>query len=182
MKIVPEKSFQAIDEHIAATDNPRHRAMLENYREHMTAEIAGDLDRIMATMTPEPVYHTYGGANAPGSGPRGQGETRAFYSYIFDNGFNILQKDIDRLIVTDDCIFSEGWMYTVYPGKTLAERGLDVDPSRHYLHTNRVAAILPYEGEGTDVRMAGEDVYSLGGPTPESIAKLDDDEIPDALR
>ena len=59
------------------------------------------------------------------------------------HGFNILQKDIDRLIVTDDCIFSEGWMYTVYPGKTLAERGLDVDPSRHYLHTNRVAAILP---------------------------------------
>jgi hypothetical protein len=172
MRIQPERTFEAIDGLHARTANPRHRAMLANYREHIAAELAGDVDRIMRTMSAEPVYHSYG-PGLSGAGPRNQAETRAFYTAIFENGFNKLEKQIDRILVTDDAIVSEGWMLQIFPGRYLAAMGLPVDPDAYYLFRYRLIAVLPYEGQGTDVRMAGEDTYTAGAPTMDTITRLD---------
>ena len=42
MRIQPAKSLEAIDELLAKTTNPDHRQMLENFKAHLTAEIACD--------------------------------------------------------------------------------------------------------------------------------------------
>src|SRR5688500_17891 len=63
MKIDPMRSLRPIDELIARTTNSRHLAMLQNFRTHIIAEVTGDLETIMATLVPEPTYHTY----SPGS-------------------------------------------------------------------------------------------------------------------
>ncbi|MCE2391088.1 MAG: nuclear transport factor 2 family protein [Proteobacteria bacterium] len=178
MRIQPERSFVAIDERIRQTENPRHRAMLENYRAHLAAEVAGDLDAIMATMSDEPAYHTWSPGGEMNGGPKNRAQTVEFYRSIFDNGYNKLERVTEKLVVNDDYIVNEGWLHTIYPGRTLARMGLDVRPERYYLHSNRVVAILPYVGEGTDVRMDGEDVYTLPGrPTEESIVELNDAEV-----
>ena len=59
MKIDPARSVAWLDDLIARQANPRHRAMAENYRAHLSAEVGGDLDAIMATLVDEPVYHAY---------------------------------------------------------------------------------------------------------------------------
>lgn len=178
VRIQPERSFAAIDEKIGATPNPRHRAILENYREHLAAEVAGDLPRIMATMSDEPRYHTYSPGRPPAGGPKNRAETEAFYTNIFDNGFNTLERVTDRLVVTDDLLVNEGTLHTIYPGRYLAQIGLDVDAECFYLHSTRVVAILPYVGEGTDVKMDGEDVYLHAGiPSQESIQLLSAAEV-----
>jgi len=181
MKIDPMRSLLPIDELIERTTDSRHLAMLRNFRTHIIAEVTGDLETIMATLVPEPVYHTYS-PGSPLTGPVGQQQTRAFYQNMFDHGYNVLEKAIDRLYVCDDYVFNDGWMYTVFPGSELASRGLPVDATASYLYTNRTAAVLPYTGEGDDVLMAGEDVYALGPPVMERLQRLDDDEIPDLLR
>ena len=49
--------------------SPRQRRMLDVYLEHLVAEIEGDVDRVMATVAPDPRYHVW---VAPGdSGPKG---------------------------------------------------------------------------------------------------------------
>jgi hypothetical protein len=181
MKIDPMRSLGPIDDLIARTTNPRHQAMLQNFRTHIIAEVTGDLETIMSTLVPEPVYHTYSTGSPPG-GPVGQQQTRAFYQNMFDHGYNVLEKEIDRIYVCDDYIFNDGWMYTVFPGRELAARGLPVDADGWYLYTNRTAAVLPYVGEGADVLMAGEDVYTLGAPVMDRLQPLTVDELPDLLR
>jgi len=181
MKIDPMRSLLPIDELIERTTNTRHLAMLQNFRTHIIAEVTGDLETIMATLVPEPTYHTYS-PGSPLTGPVGQQQTRAFYQNMFDHGYNVLEKEIDRLYVCDDYVFNDGWMYTVFPGSELAARGLPVDPGASYLYTNRTAAVLPYVGDGDDVLMAGEDVYTLGPPVMERLQLLTDDELPDLLR
>src|ERR1017187_8971081 len=52
MQIKPQRSFGAIDALLEKTTRPEHRAMLENFKAHMTAEISCDIDGIMATMSP----------------------------------------------------------------------------------------------------------------------------------
>ena len=181
MKIDPMRSLGPIDELISRTTNSRHLAMLHNFRTHIIAEVTGDLETIMATMVPEPTYHTYS-PGSPLSGPVGQQQTRAFYQNMFDHGYNVLEKEIDRLYVCDDYVFNDGWMYTVFPGSELAARGLPVDADAFYLYTNRTAAVLPYVGDGEDVLMAGEDVYTLGPPVMERLQLLSEDELPDLFR
>ena len=165
---------------IAQEPAGRRRAMLENYLEHLQAEVSGDLERIMATMTAEPVYRSFT-PSSDGEGPRGQAETRAQYRYLFDNRLNLLERTFDRVMVSDDHIFSDGRIHQIFPGEVLAARGLDVDRDAWYLYSYRIAAVLPYEGDGTDVRMAGEDTYTPGMPTLDRVVRLEPEEVPETL-
>jgi hypothetical protein len=173
MRIQPRKSFEGVDRLLATTSNPDHRAMLENFKAHMTAEIGCDLEGIMATMTPHPVYHSYSG-----NGPdhvvhvNGRDQNRAMYQGIFDEGTSVLQLDIDRLTVADWGIAGDGVIRIINPGKVLAARGMEIDDEgAHYLVSNRMAWFLPYE-HGL---MAGEDTY-LDQSTTE-IVKLDPSDV-----
>ena len=179
MKIDPARSFAKVDEAIESAASPRHRAILENYREHMAAEIDGDIDRIMATQIDEPEYHIYG-QGVGDTGPKGQAEVRAFYQDIVDNQRNILQYDIDKIFCSDDNLFHEGILRIVFPGYALKEFGLPIDDvGAWYLYSYRTCAIFPYAEDG---RAKGEDVYSDGPLSMDRIQKLAPEELPDALR
>ena len=178
MKIVPEQSFAKVDEAIAAARSPRQRAMLENYREHMAAEIAGDVERIMATQVAEPRYHIYG-QGVGDTGPKGQAEVRQFYGHIFENRYNKLRYDIDRIFCSEENLFHEGTLNIVFPGQVLKQMGMPVDdPEAWYLYSYRTCAIFPYDENGL---AKGEDVYSDGPMSMDRIRKLSPEELPDGL-
>jgi hypothetical protein len=189
MKIDPQRSVAWLDQWIANEPNPRFRAIAENYKTHLMSEVTGDLDRIMGTLVDEPVYHFHVPATPMGeSGPKNRAEVQAFYEGMFKARVNVLERHIDRFVVSDNCLVSDGYMDHVYPGEAVLARGETVDANgepidrdAYYLTTYRICAVLPYEGEGTDVRMVGEDTYTVQ-PASNDFRKLTPDEIPDLLR
>jgi hypothetical protein len=184
VKIDPNRSVAWLRNRIDAETNPRHRAILENYTEHLIAEVTGDLDRIMKTLVPEPVYHQYTPKSPLGeAGHKNRQEVVAMYEGMFKARMNVLERHFDYQVVSDDCLISDGYSDHVFPGALLAARGLDADPEAFYLTSFRICSVLPYVGAGTDVAMAGEDTYTVGSTdTMDSFRKLAPDEIPDLLR
>lgn len=179
MKLDPLRSLEKVDAAIAADANPRHRAMLENFREHLLAELEGDVDRIMKTQVEEPRYQFWG-SGIGDFGPKGGAAVRAFYQHIFEQGYNKLYYEIDRIFCGDDHLFHDGVLHMIWPGRALRAVGVQVDdPDAHYLYSYRSAAIFKYDAAG---RCLGEDTYSDGTPTLERVRKLAPDELPDALR
>ena len=163
-----------VDARIAETSNPRHRALLQNFREHLVAEIAGDVDAIMKTQCANPQYHFYG-AGVGDSGPKGGQAVRGFYENIFSLGYNKLRYVIDRFIIDDRGLFHEGQMDIVFPGRALQAMGIPCDDlSAHYVFSYRQAAIFHYDEQG---HCTGEDTYSDGPLTPERLRKLTPAEV-----
>jgi hypothetical protein len=178
MKIDPKKSLTKVDAAIAADPSPRHRAMLENFREHLLAELEGDVDRIMKTQVAEPCYQFWG-SGIGDFGPKGGEGVRAFYRHIFEQGYNKLYYEIDRIFCGDDHLFHDGTLHMVWPGHALRAIGVEVDdPDAYYLYSYRQAAIFKYDAAGL---CTGEDTYSDGHPTLERVRKLAPEELPEAL-
>lgn len=166
-------TLKPLDERIAETKNPRHLAILRNFREHLLAEIAADVDAIMKTQCAEPRYHFYG-AGRGDTGPKGQKQVRAFYQHIFDSGYNKLRYVADRFVVDDRALFHEGQMDIVFPGRALQAMGVPVDDlDAKYVFSYRQAAIFHYDENGV---CTGEDTYSDGTLTPDRIRKLTPEE------
>jgi len=164
-----EHTLRPIDAKIAATASPRHRALLENFRAHLVAELAGDVDAILKTQCASPQYHFYG-AGTGDFGPKGGAAVRAFYENLVALGYNKLRYDIDRFIVDDAGLFHEGSMHIVFPGTALRAMGLPCDDvSGNYVFSYRQAAIFHYDENGV---CTGEDTYSDGALTPERLRKL----------
>jgi hypothetical protein len=165
----PARTLEPLDARIAATERPRHVAILRNFREHLLAELAGDVEAIMKTQCPEPQYHFYGGGQGD-VGPKGGDAVRAFYQQIFDAGYNKLRYDIDRFIVDDRTLFHEGDMHIVFPGRALQAMGHEVDdPDANYVFSYRQAAIFHYDEDGV---CTGEDTYSDGALTMDRVRRL----------
>jgi hypothetical protein len=166
-------SLAPLDAKIASTSNPRHRALLQNFREHLMAEIAGDVDAIMKTQCADPQYHFYG-SGAGDVGPKGGKAVRGFYEGIFALGYNKLRYVIDRFIVDDRGLFHEGQMDIVFPGRALQAMGIPCDDlNGNYVFSYRQAAIFHFDEKGN---CTGEDTYSDGPLTAERLRKLTPEE------
>jgi hypothetical protein len=162
-----------VDARIATTANPRHRAILQNFREHLVAELAGDVEAIMKTQCAEPRYHFYGSGTGD-FGPKGGAAVRGFYASIFALGYNKLRYVADRFVVDDRTLFHEGQMDIVFPGRALVAMGLPCDDLEgNYVFSYRQAAIFHYDEHGI---CTGEDTYSDGPLTPERLRKLTPEE------
>jgi hypothetical protein len=170
----PEHTLRPLDAEIARTTRPRHLAILNNFREHLLAELAGNVEAIMKTQCAEPQYHFYG-SGAGDFGPKGGAAVREFYSNIFALGYNKLRYVADRFVVDDRTLFHEGQMDIVFPGSALRAMGLPCDDlSGNYVFSYRQAAIFHYDANGV---CTGEDTYSDGPLTPERLRKLTPEEV-----
>jgi hypothetical protein len=175
------KAWRQIGERIAATQSERHRAMLECVREHIIAETEPDFDRLMATMCDDPAFHFWVDGNGMGGGPKGLDAVRTHYRNLIAEQRYIFELDLDRLVVDDRTVVTEGWFRQLFPGSTLRGRGVGEgivdDPAAVYLVTTRLILLWPFTEAG---ELIGEDSYAGGRMfAPESIRKLDPGEVPD---
>ena len=169
----PAHTLGPVDAKIAATKNARHRALLENFRAHLVAELRGDVEAIMKTQCAEPQYHFYG-SGVGDFGPKGGAAVRGFYENIFAQGYNKLRYDIERWVIDDGALFHEGWMHIVFPGRALAAMGIPCDDSSgNFVFSYRQSAIFHYDANGV---CTGEDTYSDGPLTPQRLRKLTPEE------
>jgi hypothetical protein len=170
------------DARIAVTTSERQRRMLEVYREHMIAEMGGELDRLMATMVPEPQFHSWS-PNGDQS-PKGRQAVLDFYGEWFALKANWFDVDVQRMVVDDGHVVVEIVQRMIMPAEaflagrwgrhlrrpdgTLTE---DIDPTGHYLLIGQSVNIIPFD---EDCLMTGEDGYSSG---PSTRRRLDDAEV-----
>ena len=155
--IDPRVTFRKVEERLETETDPVLRRNLETLLTHMKAEMAGDVDGLLATLNESPHYHAYG-SDDPGSSPVGRDGVRAFYDRFIASGAGQLQLDIDRLVVDKACILTEGVMRIAYPGRTLRAMGLDVDDAdAYYMYETRMATLWPFDENGL---ATGEDTYT----------------------
>jgi hypothetical protein len=172
------KMFRLLEERIAKTTNPRHLLMLNRVLQHARGEAGLDLDLVMSTLSPDPRYVAWG---APADmSPVGRQAVRTFYEQtIVQGGQFFLELDMDRIVVDDDTIVTEGNFRSLYYGADAAQRGFPVDdPEGFYLLSLRMLIVWPFDAEGFII---GEETYSAV-TTPDFLKKVETSEVPQELR
>lgn len=171
--IDPTRTWQMIEQRLETTSNPRHRQVLSIVLEHMIAEAAPDLDRLMATVSADAVYHFWG--NEGDSGPKGHDGVREYYAAFVASKANHLEYKMDRLVVDDHALVTEGDLHMLLPGATAQQMGFPVDdPAADYLYVSRQLIVWPVNEDGL---ITAEDSYTSG---PLEFRKLDRAELPQA--
>ncbi|MEB3982431.1 nuclear transport factor 2 family protein [Mycobacterium sp. 663a-19] len=176
--IDPTKTFRLLEERIAKTTNPRHLLMLERLLDHAKGEATLDLDRVMSTLAPNPRYVAWG---APEDmSPVGREAVRNFYEgTIVKGGQWCLEFEMDRIVVDDDTVVTEGYFRSLYYGADAASRGFPVDDQDGFhLLTLRMLIVWPFDAEGLII---GEETYSAV-TTPDFLRKVDAAEVPAKFR
>ena len=159
MRIDPTKTWRKVEERLAREHDPRRRRNLETVLAHMKAEAVPDLDALMATVADAARYRAWG-TDDPLYSPEGKEAVRSFYTAFVASGAHRLELDVDRLVVDDDCVVTEGVMRIAYPGAIVRLLGHAVDdPDAHYLFEVRMAVFWPMDDEGL---VLGEETYTAG--------------------
>jgi hypothetical protein len=161
MQIDPNNTRRKVEERLKRETEPKRRRNLETVLAHMKAEAAGDLDGLMATLTTRgvPHYHAFG-TDDPILSPRGHAAVRAFYAAFVASGAVKLELDVQRLVVDDDFVITEGLMKIAYPGSLLRLMGhAACDADSFYLFRTPMCVIWPMDADG---KVIGEDTYTGG--------------------
>jgi hypothetical protein len=180
LAIDQDKGWKAVEARLDATTDPRHRLLLTNLRDHLLAEATADFDKLLGTLAADPEYHFWIDGNGFGGGPKGLPAVTSHYKNLYVERRHVLEYDIERIVVDDATIVTEGWFRQVYPGRVLLDRGADVDdPDGAYLVSVRLVLFWPYDGDG---RLVGEDSYANGAMfSAECIRELEPSEVPAAF-
>lgn len=129
------------------------KQVLTNWRDHYWAEVVGDLDAIMETLAPNPVYRTYGWLASEGSDTTEA--AHAMYAGLIGMGYRPAGPLSDmKFAFADWGLMAEFTLTAIYPGAILA--GVDADPDAAYRVTFKIMESHPY---GPDGLMGGETVF-----------------------
>ncbi len=174
--------FAGLEKQIAATDNPRHRAILKNYRMHGLLEVAGRYKELLApTMTVEhPHYRLHEGGQS--TILDGMAEVEAFYESLVKANALVMWVKQQDIAVNDHGFSGEVEFCAFVPGAMLGESVFGnvqagEDPDDMYLLTRTLAFVWPYDDRA---RLIGEHVYEDGASR--RIEKVDPADIITAER
>lgn len=180
--INPHNSWLALEERAAAEDNPRKKALVTAVRDHMEHEIKGELDPLMDTLTTHPIYHFWGQAEP--SVIEGRDEVRAFYSGMFATGGQQFEVVVDKVVVSDNHVITEGQVKQVHKGASLAAMGVtevDGEPVADddlFVATAQLVTLWPGDDEN---RLIGEDIY-FGSNAFSEIERITRKQLPPYYR
>ena len=158
MKTVDSRNnWRVIDELLESESDEWRRHMLGQLKEHVQAECGSDLDALMATMSDKPRFHIWNATED--SGPKGYDALREFYAGLIASGSNRFEYAVERIIIGDDTLVTEGELYTPFSGEILRQMGLDRDPAKMYATHGRTVTFWPFERDTG--KIIGEDIYSI---------------------
>jgi hypothetical protein len=178
MKVDPTKTWAAVEAAWKAETDPRRKALLKQVRDHMKTEVCGELEPLMATLTAEPRYHIWG--QGPDRGPKGRQAVRAFYETLIAGGGNLFEFNVEKVVVDDRTVVTEGRLRNTHPGAVLLAAGVTqvngepVDPEARYVSEAQLLTVWPADPDG---KLIGEDIYFGTNPF-DSLQKLAPDEVP----
>ncbi|MBO4252310.1 hypothetical protein [Streptomyces griseorubiginosus] len=161
----------------AETENPRHAAMIGVLIEHSVAEVRDhDIDRTMATLVEDCVYHYYGDpALIKQSGGPVIHRDGVIANYLANmaNGtldMDSIEVEVDHFFINDDAIAWDGWARLRLPGSVLVASGATLPDGGtvddFYVLRSRQAIVIPFR----DGLMVGEDFYLDSQGTWEKVS------------
>ncbi|MEM7003509.1 MAG: nuclear transport factor 2 family protein [Pseudomonadota bacterium] len=176
----PHASWAPLRERAAQTKNPRHKKLLNEVANHMEAEINGRHTELMSTLTTEPVYHFWR------VGPenmvlQGREAVAGFYANMFQSGGQQFHVVLDRIVVDDGGVITEGQVRQVYRATDLAAMGIthagdaEIDGSDLWLSNAQLITVWPADPEA---KLVGEDIY-FGEDPMQTLTPISADELPD---
>ncbi|QQG98245.1 nuclear transport factor 2 family protein [Mycobacteroides chelonae] len=170
-----ERTWELVEKRLAATTNERHRVVLGAVLHHMRLERDADLDGLIDTLSANPNYHFW--MDGQDFGPKGRDGVRTYYEGLVQGRMSVMEFEMDRLLVDDNCVVTEGFLKQIYPGAVAQSMGFPIeDPGADYLLVFRQLVLWPVDADGF---IEGEDSYHSG---PVSITKLAPDELPQEYR
>lgn len=159
------RNWAIIDEMLASETDTWRIQMLSQLKEHVRAECGGDLDALMATMVDEPEFHNWSGTQD--SGPKGRDDLKTFYSNLIASGSNRFEYRIERIVIGDDTLVTEGEIRIPFSGAMLKAMGReDVIETACYATVGRTVTFWPFASDG---RIIGEDIYSMSSDITEAV-------------
>jgi hypothetical protein len=158
----PRNLTKGIDEAIAKTTDPRHLAILRNYRRHAIFEVTGNWKQIL---TPEmTVAHPHYRITERGQTLvlDGVDQVSGFYAMIAESGLAPLFGPIsERFMVSDWGVSSHGLWGHQLPAAAAVEQGIDADdPDGFYYLTHWYSTVWLYDG---DCKLLGEHIFEDTG-------------------
>src|SRR6056297_2012277 len=176
MELDCQLSVKRVDERLATTTSERQRAMLATLREHLIAEANLDLDGLLSTLVAEPRYHLWGSGRDVG--PKGRDAVAAYYTALVEARRGLLEYDIERFVIDDQTIVTEGFIRAYQHGPVAAAFGYAIpDLDAHYIVRYRALVLWPFDHEA---RLLGEDGY--GGVDPHDFVRAEPTELPEEYR
>ena len=164
MNFDPESSWRPLEERLEREPAGRGRRLLEEVRNHLRAEIRGELEPLMATLIAEPRYHFRG--LPVESGPKGHAAVRSFYGAMISGGGTVSTSRSSGSWSTttpwsprERCASARRGAALIATGTTEIA-GEPVDAGADYLSRSHILTVWP-GGEGD--RLVGEDIY-FGSP------------------
>ena len=134
-----EQNLREMDTMISALEDPWHCRMASVVREHARAEIYSQLDAIMATLAPDPVYRCYGSRLFPPFEVNTTQEAYALYKTIIDMGYPPAGAfDDQKWYFSDLGIVLQVTPTTIVPGQFLMNNNPGIDPESPYQITYRL--------------------------------------------
>lgn len=150
-------NWRLVDELLTNETDPWRRTMLAALKAHMQAECGGNLDALLNTMVDEPVFHNW--TATEDSGPKGYDALKEFYSGLIGSGANRFEFNIERIVIGDDTLVTEGSIRIPFSGLMLQRMGIDgVKDDATYATRGRTVTFWPFDSSG---KIIGEDIYSM---------------------
>lgn len=165
MKLDPTRTWAAVEAAYEAETQPRRKKLLKEVRDHMKTEVCGQLEPLMATLTAEPQYHIWG--QGPEAGPKGRAAVRTFYEALIAAGGNLFEFNVEKIIVDDNAVVTEGRLRNAYAGAVVLAAGVTevngepVDPDAKYVGEAQLLTVWPADADG---KLIGEDIYFGSSP------------------
>jgi len=163
-------SWRVVEERMARTESPRQRKMLQTLIDHLRAEEHQSLDELMATLVASPQYHFW--RDGADYGPKGADAVRSYYAQLVEAKRGVLEYAIERIVVDDDNVVTEGDIRAYQTGAVARGFGFNVDDlDATYLVAYRAVILWPFNAAG---EMLGEDGYSTLDPDRASLVAPED--------
>jgi hypothetical protein len=178
IEIDPSRTWLLLEERLKTEKNPLHRAQLETIIHHQKGEALGDVDQIISTLSPKCIYHVYDNAGAPPRVYNGHEGARQWYRELLETISVDLEYRVERLVVDDHCVVTEGPTKVAIPGRVLERSGVKVsEPEALYLLQSQTIVIWPFDQENG--LLLGEQIYRVGAAPLAQAGnrKLQPDEI-----
>jgi len=173
MQLDQSKMWETFERRLAATDDPRHRTMLEVVIEHARAEADRSVERLMATLVDDPQYHFW--VAGRDIGPKGADAVHEYYVNFVGSGGAVFESPKDRVVVDDHNVVGEAEGRNLVPGAVAKRRGYRVaDESGHYVVWFRNVVFFEFGDDPT--RALGEDSYTT--LDLDRFERVDDSDLP----
>jgi len=150
---------RAVERVLEATDNPRHRYLLQAYLRHRYLESAGRYEEILEPeLTVEHPVYRFTLAGRPSFTLDGRAQVEALYRHWTETDQSVFYVEDEIVAVGDHMVVGRGISYQQTLGSELSAAGVDADPDAMYLARSAIAMIWPYDDR---CRLLGEDVWEF---------------------